>query len=113
MGKSQRIKGAGEERRVAKLYGFALNCCVERELSQYQHSSGRDLKGCQPWIVQCKKGRRINYRKAADEAIGAMGDGYAYPVAHINEDRKTKLVVLPEELWMQIVEILNTNKLMV
>jgi hypothetical protein len=112
MSKYQRNKGATEERRVAKLYSFALNRTVERELSQYQHSSGRDLKGCQPWIVQCKKGKKLNYRTAIDEATNAMGEGYAYPVAHLNEDYKEPVVVLPEKLWMTIVELLTNNKIM-
>ena len=105
MGKMQRTKGATEERRVCKLYEFALGCEVDRNLAQYQKSDGRDLTGTQPWIVQCKKGKQPNPRQALKEAYDSIGNGYAYPVAHIHDDRKEPFVVVPESVWMMMVEI--------
>lgn len=104
-GKKSRDKGARNERRVAKMYSFCLDKEVDRELSQYQKKCGRDLKGCKPFCVQVKSGKKVAIRKALEEAFNAIGDGYAYPVAHINEDYKEPMVVIPERVWMIMVEV--------
>lgn len=103
----QRNKGAQAERKVAELYSFALDKEVYRELSQYQKKSGRDLRGCEPYVVQIKHQKRVNYRKAYEEARDGIGEGYIYPVAHIHEDYKEPLVVISEKFWLTCVEMLK------
>ncbi len=107
MSKLSRTKGAVEERRVAALYTSILGTKVQRELSQYQESSGRDLKGCEPWCVQCKHGKRVQVREAYYEAASAVDKKYTIPIAHIHDHGLPPLVVLSEEDWMTIVERLN------
>jgi hypothetical protein len=107
MGKMQRTKGATEERRIASLYEWAMGKEVKRELDQYQEKLGRDLRGCQPYCVQIKVGKRPGYRKAFEEALSAVRDGYGYPIAHVREDNKQAIVMLPETLWIVIVEMLK------
>lgn len=92
---------------MAKRYEFALDAKVQRELSQYQESSGRDLKGCAPYCVQTKKGKRINVRAAYREAASAVDSHYRIAVAHIYDDHQTPLVILSEDDWMTIVEHLK------
>lgn len=108
IGRLSRNKGATEERRCCKLYEFALGIKVQRDISQYQQSSGRDLRGCQPFAVQNKKGKQCNVRNALAEAVSSLDSEYTIPVAHIHDDGKEPFVVLREEDWMCIVERLTT-----
>lgn len=108
IGKLSRNKGAAEERRVAKLYEFALCTKVQRDISQYQQSSGRDLRGCQPWCVQNKVGKKVNARSAYLEAANAVDNEYSIAVAHIRNDNEEPLVVISEQDFMVIVERLTT-----
>ena len=54
MGKKSRTKGAAFERLVAKI-SRALFPNAERNLDQYQKKDGKDLKGVQPFSLQCKR----------------------------------------------------------
>ncbi len=107
MSKMQRTKGAVNEREVAEMYAFVLDKEVKRELKQYQEKLGRDLRGCQPYCVQVKSGKKVNYRDGLKDAFSAIGNGYAYPVVHIHENNKEGVVVLDEKFWLVCVELLK------
>lgn len=109
MGKMQRTKGASFEREVGNKYTLYLGRKVQRNLDQYQASDGRDLSGSEPYCVQCKKGKSINVYKAYEEARGAINDKYKYPVAHIGYDRKDRLVVISEDLWWVIIQLIKDD----
>lgn len=104
IGRLSRNKGSAEERRVAALYASALGQRTLRELTQYQASTGRDLRGCQPYAVQVKVGKKVNARNAYHEAASAVDMEYTLAVAHIRNDHEKPLVVLSEEDWLTIVE---------
>lgn len=109
MGKMQRTKGATHERLVANAYSTYLDSKSSRNLDQYQKTDGRDISGCEPYCVQVKSGKAINIYKAYEEAKSAVTDAYKYPVAHIHYDRKDKLVVLSEELWWVIIQLIKED----
>jgi len=109
MGKMQRTKGAQGERRVSNQYTLYLGRKSSRNLDQYQKSDGRDISGCEPYCVQSKKGKAINIYQAYAEAKSAVNTKYKYPVAHISYDRKDPLVVISEDLWWTIIQLIKDD----
>jgi hypothetical protein len=103
MGKAQRVKGADEERRVAKLYNKVGFKKARRNLTQYQESDGCDIEGVEPFIPQCKCGKTVNWINAYREAAGSASETQ-YPVAHVHLDRVGKYVVLSEEDYFEIIK---------
>jgi hypothetical protein len=103
MGKAERVKGANEELRVAKLYRQVGLKRARRKLSQYQETDGCDIELAEPFIPQCKTGKAISWINAYREAESAAGDNQ-YPVAHIHLDRVGKFVVLSEADYFEIIK---------
>lgn len=95
------------EREVANKYSLYLEKKSSRNLDQYQKTDGRDIKGCSPYCVQVKSGKAINIYGAYAEAKSAVNSEYKYPVAHIHYDRRDGLVVINEDLWWVIIQLIK------
>ena len=103
MGASQRAKGKCGELEVIRLLKQDFPQAA-RELSQYQNTLGRDLKGTKPWCVQIKRLKQAPaVEKYLHEAISALDDEYTIPVLFIRGDRGKWLVVMEADAWREML----------
>ena len=96
-----RRKGADFERQVCldlNLAGYR----AKRNLDQYQETSGRDITIDAPVCIQCKVGKRPNWRAALEEATASAELG-EYAVAVTKDDRGVVAAHIP---WADFVELL-------
>jgi hypothetical protein len=107
-GAFSRNKGAAFERKVAELYREAGFKNARRKLSQYQKSDGRDLENVDPFTVQCKCGKTVDWLTAYHEALASNEPSF-FPVVHGRIDGKGTYVFLSEEDWQEIVIMLKGN----
>ena len=101
MSASQRNKGAAFERSVCfdlKDAGYQ----AKRNLDQYQESSGRDITIDAPFCIQCKVGKRPNWKAALAEATASAKYG-EMPVAVTHDDYGQTVAHIP---WSDFVELL-------
>lgn len=96
MGKLSRTKGANFEREIAKYFQDMGWSKARRKLSQYQETDGCDLENVEPFVVQCKSGKKINVLIAFKEALGSSKKG-EIPMAVVKWDRNKPLFVLDQE----------------
>tara|TARA_R110000824_G_scaffold170544_1_gene347925 strand:+ start:141 stop:695 length:555 start_codon:yes stop_codon:yes gene_type:complete len=96
MGAFSRNKGARLERDAATWLEEVTGIKFRRALDQYQASSGKDLEGDSPLVVQVKGGKSPRIWQAYAEAEGEAKSGEV-PIALIKRDRYPWLVVLNRE----------------
>lgn len=96
MGAFSRNKGARLERDAASWLEDVTGIKFRRALDQYQASSGKDLEGDSPLVVQVKGGKMPPIWKAYAEAESEANPGEV-PVALIKRDRYPWLIVLNRE----------------
>lgn len=93
IGAFSRNKGARLERDAANWLEDATGIKFRRALDQYQASSGRDLEGDSPLVVQVKGGKAPRVWAAYAEAEAEAKPG-EIPLALVKRDRYPWLVVL-------------------
>jgi hypothetical protein len=96
MGALSRNKGARLERDAASWLEDVTGIKFRRALDQYQASSGKDLIGDSPLVVQVKGGKMPPIWKAYAEAEGESNPGEV-PIAIIKRDRYPWMIVLNRE----------------
>jgi hypothetical protein len=96
MGKSQRDKGAAFERRRARWWQRLGWSDARRNLSQYQKRDGKDIVNTEPYVEQCKVGKKINILSAYKEAKESASS-QEVPLAAIHYDDEDTLIVLSEK----------------
>ena len=94
-GKTPRNKGASFERRRARWWQKLGWSDARRNLGQYQKQDGRDLVNTEPYVEQCKVGKKINVLSAYQEAKEAARFG-EIPIASIHYDNEKTLIVISE-----------------
>lgn len=97
MGKYQRNKGASFERRRARWWQKLGWSEARRNLSQYQKRDGKDIVNTEPYVEQCKVGKRISVLAAYKEAKESASSK-EIPIASIHYDgERDTLIVLSEK----------------
>ena len=111
-GKFSRNKGAREERRRANWWKKLGWTDARRNLTQYQKTDGKDIDNTEPYVEQCKVGKKINVLSAYKEAKGAASSK-EIPIASIHYDGEETLIVIGEKdfEWLLLCGELEEDKL--
>tara|TARA_Y100000593_G_scaffold19936_2_gene39959 strand:- start:4895 stop:5260 length:366 start_codon:yes stop_codon:yes gene_type:complete len=72
-GKNSRRKGHNWERKCAQLFREIGWSNARRHLEYQGNDLGKDLEETKPFIVQCKTGKKPNFKKAYSQACDASG----------------------------------------
>ena len=98
-GKFSRSKGPGFERDVVKALRPVFGSDVKRGLQSREGAEQCDCEGT-PYWVECKRGRKVNWRPALKQAQ-ADSDGRT-PVVVLREDREDAVVVMRFDDWLSL-----------
>lgn len=102
-----RAKGRAFEQKVSELFRQAGFADAKRGLSQCRSArETADVEGT-PWWVECKRGRRVNYQQAMEQAKSAT-DGRV-PIVVGKDDRGDVLVAMRWKDWSCLVEKLEAT----
>jgi hypothetical protein len=96
MGKKSRTKGASYENEVCKAL-FRFFPSAERNLKQYQRSSGRDLDGTARLCFQLKRRKNITLAEIKNgyiEAAESLDEEYDIPILGWRDDGGKSMVML-------------------
>ncbi len=110
IGRLSRRKGATFERQVAKDMRPIFGAHVKRGLAQSRFGRGEapDVDGCKPFWIETKHGKQTNPRAALKQAEDGMAaaarDGDRWPVAVCKDDRAKPFVVMPYDVFLEILE---------
>lgn len=97
---SKRKGSAGERELANKLKEYGYNC---RRTQQFCGKTGQadDVVGLEYIHIECKRVERLNIDEAIEQAIRDTKDD-KFPAVFHRKNRKSWLVTMPLEYWIQI-----------
>ena len=103
MGKHQREKGHRWEREIAKRLGEIFKDHDVKRGFQYRGGEQPDVC-CPAFWVEAKHHKRVNLRKALEQAQSDSDGTGKCPVAICKDDNKTPVVVMTFEDWLDLIK---------